>query len=69
MNWSATFPFFIPDQLVGMMWVFIVLGAALTLTLVGAALFNLKTIVVNAERNDRSAAEHAKKAGRSHPGR
>ena len=62
MNWSATFPSFIPDHLVEMMWVFIVLGAALTLTLIGAALVTLKTFDVNADRNDRRSAERRSSA-------
>jgi hypothetical protein len=57
MNWLATVPFFIPDQLVEMTWVLIVLGTALALTLFGAALVALRTIDVNAERNDRRSAE------------
>ena len=69
MNWSsaATLPFVIPDQLVGMIWVFIVLGTALALTLFGAALFALRTIGDHAEPQDPPLAERAKKSGRSHP--
>ena len=64
MNWSsaATFPFVIPDELVGAMWVFIVLGTALALTLFGTALVALRTIGVNAERTDRRSAERGSSA-------